>query len=94
MLYDLDTAKVAVRVSVVPAVALAESVIVPVPIHAIVVPVGMPVVPVIVCPTARPSVEETDVTDVLPFAMVPVTAIGVVPLMVTTTFWFPVGIGV
>jgi hypothetical protein len=94
MLYDLDTAKVAVSVSVVPAVALAESVIVPVPIDAIVVPVGMPVVPAIACPTARPSVEETDVTDALPFAMVPVTAIGVVPLMVTTTFWFPVGIGV
>ena len=93
MLYDLDTARVALSVSVAPAVALAERVIVPVPIDAIVVLAGMPV-PAIACPTARPSVEETDATDALPFAMVPVTAIGVVPLMVTMTFWFPVGIGV
>lgn len=61
---------------------------------AIVAPAGMPV-PAIVCPTARSSVLEIDVTDALPFAIVPVKAgSGVVPLMVTTTFWFPVGIGV
>lgn len=93
MLYDLDSGKVAVSVWEPPAVALAESVIVLPETDAIVVLAGMPV-PAIACPTARPSVEETDVTDALPFAMVPVTAIGVVPLMVTTTFWFPVGIGV
>ena len=93
MLYDLDTAKVAVSVSVVPAVALAESVIVPVPIDAIVAPVGMPV-PAIVCPAARPSVLEIDVTEALPLVTVPVKATGVVPLMVTTTLCVPVGIGV
>ena len=37
---------------------------------------------------------ETDVTDVLPFAMVPVKATGVVPLMLTMIFCVPVGIGV
>lgn len=69
-----------------PDVALAESVNeLPDPIDAIVVPVGMPV-PVIVSPAATSSIEDTDPTDALPLAVVPVKVIGVVPLMVTVTF--------
>jgi hypothetical protein len=93
MVYDLDSGKVAVSAAPVALdVAAAESVTV-VPETVMVVLAGMPV-PVIVSPVARPSIEETAVTDVLPLAMVPVKATGVVPLTLTTTFCVPVGIGV
>ena len=56
------------------AVAAAESVIVPVPMAAMVVPEGIPA-PVICCPTAMPVVVETAVTLVLPLVSVPLNAI-------------------
>ena len=69
----------ATRVPVPEAVALAESVTVPVATAVMVAPDGMPV-PETVMPVARPTIDETAVTAALPEVVVPVKLMVVIAL--------------